>query len=680
MTNLDESLVEIERRLKKINKIAADDTLVSPEKDRIEVLIDACDITQITQQNFLTYKRAHKDGVQAMIEFDYKLSSLADRCFMGADETLAIYVFPKEYIATAQNRREKTKRMRQAEELQTVPIEMIALLEELRIKMLEISARWHTRRFMEYWDIPRPDRQKKLPKRLPLLKDAMFYYDRSLSTKLGIKQKDGIEPREILFATQPSSGKTYLANTYTCLSLILHQIYYGESGLIRLTNTQTNAYKYGSQVKSMLKNPSIVKIFPEWEKYYTAKNEVRPFKIDNQETFLLKDCNDEIQDSLFMLSAGTSVNGKRAMCATIIDDLSGGMQDMYNDELHKQQTEFVMGDIADRSDNSEEMPMIYQGTFYNEYDIQNSILDLWTDNYDLKQIKHENGVNVYATPNYRRVAILVDCYNDNMESIAPGLVSTDQLRAKQEFYEKREKPFVFDLIYRQKKASRLPRTFDWNNLLQYDELPEDLSNVSWGALDPTRKAEANFFSLPILQYSKSKDKYYLTDAIFQQKSLGKVADPNNEFKNEVVKKLISCAMTNLYIENNVSNTLSDVLDMELRHNGWTVCNIEEAYTAREGRVSNKLSRILEYSTTIMQHIVFPSKKYLQSHNKPDLSRFMDKLTGWNSKGRQNDDNPDDAPDSLAMFVAKYVFPYIVERVAHIDYNLDFNPLRVRRFF
>src|SRR5699024_1363664 len=141
---------------------------------------------------------------------DYVLSQYANRCFLAAKNMIEYYL--------AYKNEEKI--------LKETPTENIELLLQYRFSMQYIAARWSVQRFMELFDEGKAENKKKLPRRLPLLKDVMPCFDRLLAVKMGLRFPDGFNIRRLVVCVPPSSGKTYCANVYTVLMLAHHQMYY----------------------------------------------------------------------------------------------------------------------------------------------------------------------------------------------------------------------------------------------------------------------------------------------------------------------------------------------------------------------------------------------------------------------------------------------------------------------
>lgn len=533
---------------------------------------------------------------------------------------------------------------------------------------LSISARWHIQRFIEFYEFDKKDlRSKKIPKRLPLLREAMFFADRMIATKMGLKFDDGIQPKRIIFAVQPNSGKSFVANVFCILGIVLHWKYFKSSGVIRITNTDANAMGFSGQIKSMISDYKIASIFPELKKYFRGEYpniKCNIFKKEPLEEWLLNDLNNGVRASLFAVGRGKSINGMRNDVALVIDDISDGFEQMNNDEDHKKMVQKYDVDMDARKED-ETIPEFIIGTMFNENDIENTLIDRARAKYgDFIQLKNKNFSNSYLTKDKSMVVILVDCFNEKMESIAPDLISTEKLIDKMNNMES----YQFDLVYRQKKGSREPRTFEYDTLNTYKRNDiAGLENTSICVLDPTRKKGSDYFVLGCFKWNNNTKKYRLYDVICQRKSLGKISDPNNKFANEVVEFLIKNKCVKFYIENNTSNLIGAFISELLKKHSYDFCKIEELYTT-----TNKLVRILNMEGTIKNNIEFPEKNSYPL--KSDMAIAMNLFTKWDSMrfGRQG--NFDDVADMVAIFADKFIFSANRNLVSKLD-NIKKNFIR-----
>ncbi len=570
---------------------------------------------------------------QDIILFDNKISICAYRLYEVMENLLSIYVTEKK--------------------IKGVNIEQASELYDSRNQMLFISARWNTLQVMRVFDMDRERNKQKVPRRLPLLVEPCFCYDRVLETALGIEHEDGFNPNRGVTCLPPSSGKTYAANCYTNLMIMHFWLRYGESGLIRMTNNGTNAQNYGDQCAKMIEDKVWLQVFPELNKYINHKNVFDCWKNRSVEKLLLKDCNPEVSDSIFMFGVEAGINGKRSMLGAVLDDLSNGLDEMDNDERHKTITDKVMSDVMDRSDD-DNSPILIQGTMYNQYDTQNSFIDRW-EKKGLKRFKKFKFIRV--TPDGKCFTCLVDIENEEGKSIAPDLYTDEKLVEKRAYFEGRGKPYVYNLIYRQKRDSREPKTFDLQFLNTYDykemQKSKFLDEYATTMIDTTRKSGNDFFSMPIFRFNKKTGKYRLVDCIFEQKSLGIDADPNNVFAKKVCRKIIDDKIIHCCLESNTSNTSSALLKLHCNNMGYKSCKFRDRYTSKKGKSSTKVVRILNMEETIKEYIEFPKPDTLPTAHP--LRLFMQYLTNWSSTEGQKKTNPDDAPDSIAMYAEEFIF-------------------------
>lgn len=562
-----------------------------------------------------------------VINYDYTVSQYANR----------LYAITSNLVSQYKNSK--------IDDIKDVSMQDVATLVNYNRKMLYIAARWSTQRLIEIYDLDKPEKNKKLPKRLPILSDALACFDNILCTKLGVKTESNIHLKRLVICMPPSSGKTYAANAYTVLTLCHHHIRFAETGIIRMTNNMDNAKIYGSQVHNMMTDPVFVNVFPEYKKYITADNKNKLFSYESAEQYLLRDCSNECFNSIFMFGWDSGINGKRSLLGSVLDDISDGTNTMDSDDFHKKQTAKVMTDVTDRND-SDDCPIIIMGTMYNENDVQNTFIDMWERNLE----PHPYLRNVQVTKDGTCGVCLIDIENESGNSIAPELYPDSLLQSKKEFCARTGKMYMYNLIYRQKRDSREPKTFALNTLKQYTSLPKTLSKTSKSFIDTTRKNGSDYFAQPFCYYDEENNLWYLVDCIFEQKSLGIISDPKNKFKEKVCNKIIANNTTQCGIESNTSNTTGALLKDRLTQLGYTDCRFIEKYTyGKKGQ--SKFTRILDMEEAIKEHIVFPSPLYGMS---TEMQRFMEQLTGWNSKGKQGRANPDDAIDSIALFAKTFI--------------------------
>ncbi len=621
----------IDDTIKEINALNKKKNGMETLDKRIGLSIICMSLVEQCQNKLLEYKQYHdvRANVDELINLDFKISEYAGRLYKASDKVV-------EFL------------QKNVENLAKYHIEMKNRLKFLALtkKMLAISARWNIENFIIYSEFDKEDDQKAYPNRKPLLQDVIFYANRMNATKLGIKFDDGIMPKRIIFAVQPNSGKSFVVNVYSVLSLIMHAIYYNTSGILRMSNNGGNACGFSDQIKAMIEDSKIVNVFPELGKYF-ATGKPRILEKSTSEEWKLVGLDPRIRASHFARGRDSAINSLRIFVLLAIDDLSDGFDQMNSDEAHQAMTAKYYIDMKSRKE-TRGIPEFIVGTMFNEFDIPNTLIKDMEDKGEL--IDCPTNDNVRYSKDFSTIVVQMDCFDSKGRSIAPNLISTEDLKDTQS----KLKPYEFDLVYRQIRTSRDPRPFDWSNLDTYtDTKGKDLMPTAKAVVDPTRKSGNDFFSMPIFKYNNKTGKERLVDVIYEQKSLGKVSDPKNEFLFKVCRKIIDNQITNFTIENNTSNTLGSFIEQKLKEMGYNNCKIEEIYTAKVRGQEGKVERIMTQEATIVRNIEFPSPKIIKPQT--DMALFMEDLTRFDSKEVSSRKRHDDAPDSLAIFSNKYLF-------------------------
>ena len=162
---------------------------------------------------------------------------------------------------------------------------------------------------------------------------------------------------------------------------------------------------------------------------------------------------------------------------------------------------------------------------------------------------------------------------------------------------------------------------------------------SYAVIDATRKTGKDFFSMPIFKRKTEDDvvDYYLKDCIFTQKA-------TKDMYQDICDKIIEHHIVVLVIESNVTSELKQNIDNILEANGIYYCEIREKYN-----YENKSERITDQSFLIQKRLVFPAKDLFPYRS--DIGQFMNNLTLYNSKGRNQHD---DAPDSCGLFTKEII--------------------------
>ena len=512
--------------------------------------------------------------------------------------------------------------------------------------MLNRSARWNIERMINCYEQSTQPDQRAFPKRKPLLKTVIYFANLMNAKKLGVILPANIQPKRIIFSVMPSSGKSLVVNVYSVMALLLHLIYYRLSGIIRMTNTTTNAEIFSSQILGMIRNNKTAEIYPEISEYY-KDNKCTMFEKESISDWKFKNLDPRIGGSLFARGRESAINSLRIFVALIIDDLSDGVSQMNNDEEHKRMFSKYVMDLESRKED-DTLPEFIVGTMFNEFDVPNQLIRILEEKGEL--VYDTKFENVRHSKNYETVVITIDCFDSKGESIAPELISTEKLRNKQKVL----KDYEFDLVYRQIRASREPRIFDYKNLFKYSKNDNCvIEDVGYSVLDPTRKSGKDFFVLPVFKKNLTTGNFRFTNVICEQKSLGNISDPNNKFLDKVVNFIIKNNIIELVVENNTSNTIGTLLLMKLEEKNYFKCKIKEEFSVSRKGEGSKAERILNQEASIVSNIEFPDYSIVPP--KSDMYVFMDLLTHFDSKAVGKKGNYDDQADSLAMFAKHYLY-------------------------
>ena len=614
--------------IKQINALNKNKDTLKTLDTRVDLLLLCMTIVEKSENELMQFKQYNKADTTEVITLDYKISEYANRLYKA---TLKVVdAFEKHLEVLAKYNLTVTKRTK------------FLMLSK---RMLEIAARWDIECFITFSEFDKPQDQKAYPRRKPLLQDVIFYANRMNATKLGVKFDDGIMPRRIIFAVQPNSGKSFVVNVYSVLTLIMHKLYYNTSGILRMSNNSGNACGFSDQIKAMIENENIVRVFPELTKYF-VNGKSRILEKSTSEEWKLQDLDPRIRASHFARGRDSAINSVRIFALLAIDDLSDGFDQMNNDEAHQAMRTKYEIDMKSRKE-IQNIPEFIVGTMFNEFDIPNTLINELEREGNL--IDCPTNDNIRYTKDFSTVVIQMDCYDSRGRSIAPGLISTEDLKHTQANL----KPYEFDLVYRQIRSSRDPRPFDWANLDTYTKNGPEISQTATAVLDPTRKSGNDFFSMPILKHNNKTGKERFVDVIYKQKSLGKVSDPKNEFLFEVCRKLIDNCVTKFTIENNTSNTLGSFIEQKLKEMGYKNCKIDEIFTAKLKGHEGKVERIMTQEASIVRNIEFPDPKILKPQS--DMALFMEDFTRFDSKETSSRKRHDDGPDSMAIYASRYLF-------------------------
>ena len=349
---------DLDEKIKQINGLKKKGDIFETLETRIGQLIYCMGRIDIVAHNFFKFKENHSTlDTSKAIKYDYKFCDYAERFYSQALQIVNFMKINSENPA-----------------ILLISPSIRAQFYRLMERMMHLSARWHIERIINTYEFDSEVDRKAFPSRKPVLSECIFYADRMNATKMGITFDDGIMPKLIIFAVQPNAGKSFVANVYSLMSTCLHRIYFKTSGVLRMSNNTSNAMGFSNQIKAMIEDERICLIYPELSKYFANPSKPTILEKSTAEEWKLAGLDPRIRASYFARGRETAINSIRVFVALIIDDLSDGFDQMNNDEAHQDMTTKFYVDMQPRRDN-ENIPILIIGTMFNEFDIQNTIIN-----------------------------------------------------------------------------------------------------------------------------------------------------------------------------------------------------------------------------------------------------------------------------------------------------------------
>lgn len=505
------------------------------------------------------------------------------------------------------------------------------VFEYLKNQQMAIAARYFIEYNIQYLESNKSE--KDYPSRARILQSAVWWVNQGLLGRFGLKMpfvKDkryDIMPEVIIFATFPSSGKSYLVNTCNQIFAELSMIINRMGGFLRVGNEQGNIFRQSRQTMAMIENKLIFDIYPENKKYIRG-GKYYPFNKSSEEEWGLGDVDFDPATCVFK-TRDSAINSVRCR-AGAFDDPSRGQQEINNLKIHNDIVQLYRGDFKDRFKSQGDKFILLFGTMYNPADV------ISLESQEALKGASVDGRfrNTYISADKKTIVIMNDCEDENGDSAYPEFISNDDLASKR----KGLNDFDYACIWRQKPIPAEGLIFAYQNLQTYDKLNYDaLSSYSVAYIDPTRRSAKDFFAMPICRRENESGLYYLCDAIYQQKS-------SRDLYDVIVEKIIDNKIIELVIEENVDTSLSTVIKDRLKAKGITYCEVKNKYNT-----VNKQQRIADMAGNVKKHMVFPSKTAVGQ--KSEIGSLTYSLTQYNALGANKND---DAADSVSGLVENII--------------------------
>lgn len=506
------------------------------------------------------------------------------------------------------------------------------MFEYLYERQQAIAARYFIEHNIQYLEREKPI--KDYPCRAEILKSAIWWANQGLLGRFGLKMPQtpkeyNFTPELIIFSTFPSSGKTYLNNTMNQMFIELNYIVNRMGGVLRVGNQEENILSQSRDTMNMILNPSIINIYPE-NKDFIINGKYAPFSKSSEAMWGLNGVKFTPMNTVIK-TRDSAINSVRCLLG-IFDDPSRGINEATDDKVHTKIVQLFRGDFSDRFVDRNNKLIMLTGTMYNP----NDVFALESKKALLGAIQDTRFRNTWVNVKQRTVVILNDCEDELGHSAFPEYISDKELEKVRDGLD----PYLYACVWRQKPIPAEGLIFAKEKLKHYDKLPEDISNVSYAYIDPTRKSAKDFFSMPICKFSPKNSEYYLTDFIYKQKSTLDLYD-------EVVDKIEKHKIVRVVIENNIDTSVVQVLNDRLKQRGISFCKIETQYHTK-----NKQERIAQMAYTILNAVNFPEDEVIKGNK--DLSLALSHLSQYSAEHSVSNRIHDDCPDSLGGFAEVFI--------------------------
>ena len=440
----------------------------------------------------------------------------------------------------------------------------------------------------------------------------------------------------------PGAGKTFGAN-------ILCAWWFGideEMSILRITYSDDLCAIFIRQIAEIINSRRFRKIFPKFDKGDKAGNNelYSKYSVDVGFQFVFSSVM-----NFYASTRDGQTTGKRGK-VLIIDDLTKGADEAFDEKLHKRMENKFDTEWCSRADTSYQ-PLIALGTMWSNLDLLNVIYNRaikdTDNNIEIDSNYKYTEIGRYADGSIQSVFISTPILDyDTDESTCPLRYTTESMRKKRNHMEEA----LWNAVYQQRPTPPSDFIFSMDKLNTYDDetYPNELkgtNNVNYQCyafIDPTRTGK-DFFAMGIFKRYKDKDynwtKWYLTDCIFEQK-------PTKELMFDIVDKIMKHNISNIGFENNVDNSFDDNLHYKLRDVGYKkYVNVDSFFSYGE----SKDLKILNASSGMKKEIIYPHIKMYSL--KSQMGQGMKQFTTW-SRGQKYGTH-DDFPDMISMFVKYY---------------------------
>lgn len=438
----------------------------------------------------------------------------------------------------------------------------------------------------------------------------------------------------------PGAGKTFGAN-------ILCAWWFGydsEMSILRITYSDDLCAIFIRQIAEIINSKQYRKIFPKFDLGDEAGNNELYSKYSVAVGFQF---SFSTVMNFFASTRDGQTTGKRGK-VLIIDDLTKGADEAFDEKLHKRMENKFDTEWCSRADSSYQ-PLIALGTMWSNLDLLNVIWNraLKDTNNNMADDEKYNytilGKNTDGSINSVFISTPILDY-DTDETTCPRRYTTESMRKKRSHMDES----LWNAVYQQRPTPPEEFLFSYNKLNTYNDIDyprkemQENETQTYAFIDPNRKGK-DFLAMGIFKRYKinSNDwsKWYLLDCLFEQK-------PTKEMLYEIAFKVMHHNIQKLGYENNIDVSFDDLLKYKLKEIGYNKpLTIDSFFSYKE----SKETKIFNSSFGMKSEIVYPNIK-MYSLNSP-MGKGMNQFTSWSLSQRYGDH--DDFPDMISMFVKYY---------------------------
>lgn len=379
-----------------------------------------------------------------------------------------------------------------------------------------------------------------------------------------------------------------------------------------------------NSVREIMKNERYGKVFPHLR---YDKSDKDYFLKETDGEWKLRQC--KMIASYYAASTRTNVVGVRASLSVDIDDLYADEKEAQDENLTRTYyNKFVMV-WRKRYVQNLTPQVIITGTMWSATDFLTKVINLWEKESEF--IPDPKFKFCRISKDGKRVIIQVPALDyETDESTCPRIKSTEELKKERETMDR----YLWETNFQQRPTPPEGMVFDYSKLKTYENLPPDISEVSYAVLDPNRKGK-DYLSMPICR-KDSIGEHYLTDILFEQTSTKYLID-------SICDKIIINKIVFFAIESNTDATLAETIKNKLIEKNYFGCVVTDFYSTEVKEV-----RINNMKDLIKDKMHFPAKN-TYGMNTP-MGKAMEQL---NTYSFLFPTRHDDVPDSLASY-GKYV--------------------------